>query len=104
MQKISPSGVKNKCTNRPHGTAGDAGLLAPSCCLQVKFTKFKWPVCFPLIGGAPLCARGCLLGSCSDDRALQKELCFRRLAEKMTPLICLPLLLSSQPVFAQVWM
>lgn len=78
-------------TNRPQETAGDVGLLALSCCLQVKFTKLKWPVCFSLIGGAPLGARGCLLGSCSDDRALQEELCFRRRAEKMTPLIRLPL-------------
>lgn len=28
----------------------DVGLLALSCCLQVKFTKSKSPVCFSLIG------------------------------------------------------
>lgn len=44
--------------------------------------KLKWPVCFSLIGGAPLGARGCLLESCSDDRALQEELCFRRACRK----------------------
>lgn len=44
--------------------------------------KLKWPVCFSLIGGAPLGARGCLLRSCSDDRLLQDELCFSRRAEK----------------------
>lgn len=41
--------------------------------------------------GAPLGARGCLLGSCSDDRPLQEELCFKRRAEKMKPSIRLPL-------------
>lgn len=69
------------------------GLLALSCCLQVKFTKLKWPVCFSWIGGALLGAWGYLLGSCSDDRALQEELCFRRRAGEVTPLIRLHLLL-----------
>lgn len=68
------------------------GLLALSCYLQVKFTKLKWPVCFSWIGGAPLGARGCLLGRCNDDRVLQEELCSRRRVEKMTRLIRLPLL------------
>lgn len=43
----------NTCTCRdadgPQETAGDVGLLALSRCLQVKFTKLKWPVCFSLI-------------------------------------------------------
>lgn len=57
--RASPSGVKelfnaharpHTDTNRPQETAGDVGLLALSCCLQVKFAKSKWPVCFSLIG------------------------------------------------------
>lgn len=36
-----------KCaTQKPQETAGDVALLALSRCLQVKFTKSKWPVCF----------------------------------------------------------
>lgn len=53
------------------------GLLALSCCLQVKFTKSKWPVCFSVIGEH----RWALGDVCWEAAAVtEEELCFGRRA------------------------
>lgn len=80
--KFSPFGAQNlfnTCSCRdadgPQETAGDVRLLALSCCLQVKFTKSKWPVCFSLIEG--LCW---VLWDVSREDTVMTELCRKSFA------------------------
>lgn len=60
------------------------GLLALSCCLQVKFTKLKWPVCFSLIGGAPLGAQDVCWEAAAMTDHCRKSLVSGGRAEKMS--------------------